>query len=80
MSLETRSFPSCSGLIYTNGSVQLSDFTLPCELIRRRMPDEVLVHQLKGLPPASFSLRLATHTLLLAMRLPLPAPLGTFTR
>ena len=59
---------------------QLSDFTLPCELIRRRMPDEVLVHQLKGLPPASFSLRLATHTLLLAMRLPLPAPLGTFTR
>ena len=44
------------------------------------VPDEVLVHQLKGLPPASFSLRLATHTLLLAMRLPLPAPLGTFTR
>lgn len=78
--VSSRSFPSCSCLIYTDGSVQLSDFALFGELIRRHMPDEVLVHQLKGLPPASFSLRLAAYALLLAMRLPLPAPLGTFTR
>ena len=78
--VSARSFPSCSCLIDTDGSVQLSDFTLFGELIHRPMPDEVLVHQLKGLPPASFSLRLAAHTLLLAMRLPRPAPLETFTR
>ena len=77
--VRTRSFPSYSCLIYTDGSVQLLDFALLRRLIRRHMPDEVLVHQLKVLPPASFSLRLATHTLPLAMRLPLPAPLGTFT-
>ena len=46
---------------------------------RRHMPDEVLVHQLKVLPRASFSLYLAVYTLPLAMRLPLPAPLGIFT-
>ena len=78
--VRSRSFPSCSCPIYTDGSVQLLDFTLFCRLIHRHMPDGVLVHQLKGLPPASFSLRLAAHALLLAMRLPLPAPLGTFTR
>ena len=78
--VRTRSFPSCSCLIYTDGSVQLLDFVLCGRLIHHQMPDEVLVHQLKGLPPASFSLRLTAHTLLLAMRLPLPAPLGTFTR
>ena len=77
--VRTRSFSSYSCLIYTDGSVQLLDFALSCRLIRRHMPDEVLVHQLKVLPQASFSLRLATHTLPLAMRLPLPAPLGTFT-
>ena len=63
-------------------SPSLSDsscWSLSCRLIHRHMPDEVLVHQLKVLPPASFSLRLATHTLPSAMRLPLPAPLGTFT-
>ena len=78
--IRTRSFPSCSCLIYTDGSVQLLDFALSSKLIRRHMPDEVLVHQLKVLPRASFSLHLAVYTLPLAMRLPLPAPLGTFTR
>lgn len=53
---------------------------LSCRRTHRHMPEEVLVHQLKVLPPASSSLRLAAHTLPLTMRLPLPAPRGTFTR
>ena len=77
--VRARSFPSCSCLIYTDGSGQLLDFALSCRLIHRHMPDEVLVHQLKVLLRASFSLHLAVHTLPLAMRLPLPAPLWTFT-
>lgn len=76
--VSARSFPSCSGLVYTDGSVQLSDFALFGELIHRPMPDEVLLHRLKSLPPASFSLHLAALTLLWAMRL--PPTLGTFTR
>ena len=48
-------------------------------LTRLRMPDAVSVRRISGLPPASFSPRLATLALPLAMCLALPPALGTCT-
>ena len=48
-------------------------------LTRLRMPDAVSVRRISGLPPASFSPRLATTALPLAMCLALPPALGTCT-
>lgn len=60
--------------------MQLSDFVLFSRLIHHAEPDAISIRQLKSLPPTSFSPRLTACTLSLAMGLPLPAPLGTFTR